>query len=146
MKQKWIWRVLFVVYCALMCLLLFQRLGYEPGIPYTEQLKFNLIPFRTIRLFWEALHSHTYRTAAVINLFGNVIMFIPLGFLLPRVFWKLESVWKVLLTVVFSIIAVELLQLLTLVGTCDIDDLILNVIGAAMGYILHTNTKKILSK
>ncbi len=138
MKQNRIWTVLFGLYCALMLWLLFDRPGYVEGIPYWEQVEsnLNLVPFRTLRLFAELLSDHRPHLvrAAVINLFGNVIMFVPLGFLLPLTFRRLTTLWKALLTTVFLITAVELLQLFTLVGSCDIDDLILNLFGAAIGY------------
>ena len=141
MKQSRIWIVLFGLYCALMLWLLFDRPGYVPGIPYWEQVEsnLNLVPFRTLRLFARLLDSShpEYVRAAVINLFGNVIMFIPLGFLLPVTFRSLSILWKTLLTTALLICAVEILQLFTLVGSCDIDDLILNVLGAALGYGLH---------
>ena len=38
--------------------------------------------------------------------------------------------------VLLLILAVEILQLVTLLGSCDIDDLLLNILGAAMGYVL----------
>ncbi len=141
MKQNRIWAVLFELYGALMLWLLFDRPGYAEGVPYWEQVaqQLNLIPFRTLRLFADLLDSgvRAYIQMAVINLGGNVIMFIPLGFLLPRVFAKLNRFWKVLLTTALIITAVEIIQLLTLVGSCDIDDLVLNVIGAAIGYGVH---------
>ena len=118
--------------------LLFDRPGYDPGIPYWEQVAghLNLIPFRTLRLFTELLNSgiRSYIRMAIINLGGNIIMFIPLGFLLPRVFLRITSLPRVLLTTTVLITLVEILQLFTLVGSCDIDDLILNVIGSAIGY------------
>ena len=141
MKQKRIWVILFGLYGALMLWLLFDRPGYVEGIPYLDQAanNLNLVPFRTLILFARLLDSAhpAYVQAAVINLFGNVIMFIPLGFLLPRVFAKVNRFGKVLLTTALVITAVEIIQLLTLVGSCDVDDLLLNVIGAAIGYGLH---------
>ena len=135
-----------MAYCALMLWLLFDRPGYEPGIPYWEQAAehLNLIPFRTLRLFGELLVSgvRSYIRMAVINLGGNVIMFIPLGFLLPRVFPHLTSLPRVLLVTAVLITAVEITQLFTLVGSCDIDDLILNIIGSAIGYGFHLIAKK----
>ena len=137
---------LFLAYCALMLWLLFDRPGYVPGIPYWQQAAghLNLIPFRTLRLFAGLLDSAQpeYVRAAVINLGGNIIMFIPLGFLLPRVFSRLASLPRVLTATAAVITAVEILQLFTLVGSCDIDDLILNVLGSAIGYGLHSVTKK----
>ena len=146
MNNRKVNTALFMAYCALMLWLLFDRPGYEPGIPYWEQAAehLNLIPFRTLRLFGELLVSgvRSYIRMAVINLGGNVIMFIPLGFLLPRVFPHLTSLPRVLLVTAVLITAVEITQLFTLVGSCDIDDLILNVIGSAIGYGFHLIAKK----
>ena len=146
MRNRRMNTALFLAYCALMLWLLFDRPGYEPGIPYWEQAAehLNLIPFRTLRLFGELLVSgvRSYIRMAVINLGGNVIMFIPLGFLLPRVFPHLTSLPRVLLVTAVLITAVEITQLFTLVGSCDIDDLILNVIGSAIGYGFHLTAKK----
>lgn len=146
MRNRRMNTALFLAYCALMLWLLFDRPGYEPGIPYWEQAAehLNLIPFRTLRLFGELLVSgvRSYIRMAVINLGGNVIMFIPLGFLLPRVFPHLTSLPRVLLVTAVLITAVEITQLFTLVGSCDIDDLILNVIGSAIGYVFHLIAKK----
>lgn len=130
-----------MAYGALMLWLLFDRPGFTPGVPYWEQVagQLNLVPFRTLRLFTHLLDSgvRAHIRMAVINLGGNVIMFIPLGLLLPKVFPKMSSLPRVLLTTAAIITAVELIQLFTLVGCCDVDDLILNVAGAAIGYGLH---------
>lgn len=137
---------LFLAYGALMLWLLFDRPGYDPGIPYWEQAAghLNLIPFRTLRLYAGLLDSgvRSYIRMSVINLAGNIIMFIPLGFLLPRVFSRLTSLPRILLATTVLITVVEIIQLFTLVGSCDIDDLILNVIGSAIGYGFHKTAKK----
>ena len=134
--KKRIWPFLFGLYCALMWLLLFNRSGYEAGIPYWEQLKCNLLPFKTItRFLWALRFSHGgVRTHAFINLAGNVVMFIPFGFFLPKLWQKQRKLWRTLLTTALIILLVELTQMFTLVGSCDTDDLILNTLGAAIGY------------
>lgn len=146
MGSRKTYTALFIAYCALMLWLLFDRPGYVEGIPYWEQVsgQLNLIPFRTLRLFAQLLDSSrpAYVRAAVINLVGNVIMFIPLGFLLPRVFPKCATLRRVLPVTAAIIVAVEIIQLFTLVGSCDIDDLILNVLGSALGFRIHSFTKK----
>ena len=148
-KQK-LHTALFLAYGALMIWLLFDRPGYDPAVPYWDQVtaQLNLIPFRTLRLFAGLLDSgvRSHITMAVINLGGNIIMFIPLGFLLPKVFPKRSSLPRVLLTTAIIITIVEIIQLFTLVGSCDIDDLILNSLGFLMGYgifllIRKRNTK-----
>lgn len=136
---------LFVLYCALMLWLLFDRNRYLEGVPYWEQVGQNisLIPFHTIRLYarllTDAARPRLVRLA-VMNLFGNIFMFLPLGFFLPTLWQGLRRLWRVLLLTAAIVTAVELIQMLTLVGSCDIDDLILNLLGAALGYGLFRLT------
>ncbi len=119
-------------------LLFGQRWGFDSSTPYSEQLQqnINLVPFETIRLFWNIVKNSSsgYMTRyAFKNLIGNVVMFVPLG-LLPCVFRKLNSFTKYIITVVITIAIIEVIQLFTLLGSCDIDDLMLNVVGAVIGY------------
>ena len=145
MGKKWN-AVLFSLYCGLMLWLTLDRSGAAEGVPYWEQVRdsLNLVPFRTILKFVPLL---TFSRAslvrlAVVNLFGNIVMFIPLGFFLPRVFPKLRRIWKTLLVTLLSISVIELVQLFSLVGSCDIDDLILNLTGAVIGYGIFKLTHK----
>ena len=135
--------LLFCIYSGFMLYLLFNRAGGIEGMDYWKQIRMNLNlePFHTIRLFLRVLGRKDYLSAAVINLAGNVIMFIPLGFLLPRVFPTLGQFWQTILVTALIITVVELTQLFTLLGSCDIDDLILNLIGAAIGYGISKLTK-----
>lgn len=133
-------RLVFGAYCALMLWLLFgQRLGLSTPGGYLEQLRWNLnvVPFRTLSEFLtmaeRTTNIHLVRHA-FINLAGNVVMFVPLGFLLPCIWPKLRTFRRFLLCVALVIATVEILQLFTLLGSCDIDDLILNVLGATIGF------------
>lgn len=141
MKQRKItlWHMIWILYCAMMLWLLFHRTGYEEAIPYAQQLKYNLIPFETITRFWRLLDSSdaVLRRHAVINLAGNVIMFIPLGFFLPKLWPWQRAFPRTMLTTAGIITAVEIAQLLTLVGSCDTDDLILNLFGSGLGYGIY---------
>lgn len=138
MKKRNIWIWLFASYCLLMFWLLFNRPGFDPAQPYQDQLRFNLKPLSTIRHFLRLLDSNNggLRRHAFVNLVGNVIMFTPLGIFLPKLWPALRKFGRFLLTVVLAIVAVELIQLVALVGTCDVDDLLLNVFGAAVGFAL----------
>ena len=141
MKEKVspLWKILLAAYLALMVWLLFFRDGYDPSIPYSQQLKFNLTPFATIGRYLDHLswkNRPDLWRGATVNLVGNVLMFIPLGWLVPRVFPQLRKFWKALALLTLAIVAVELIQLVALVGTCDVDDLILNVAGICLGYPL----------
>ena len=145
-KHKKLNTALFAAYCALMLWLLFDRAGAIEGVEYWEQIamSLNLKPFHTIMRYTRLLDSAKPHLVhlAVINLFGNVIMFIPLGYFLPLIFGKLQKLWKTLLATALIITLVEIVQLFTLMGICDIDDLILNLAGAAIGYAPYRLTNK----
>ena len=49
-------------------------------------------------------------------------------------FPRLKGLWRVLGASAAAVICVEICQMLTLLGRCDIDDLILNLLGTALGY------------
>lgn len=132
--------IIFILYCITMLLLLFaRRTVYFTG-SYAEQLKMNLnlVPFDTMRRFIYVLRhsSNPYMLKfAHINLGGNVAAFVPFGFFLPYLYAKQRKFIVFFASAVGTIVAVELTQLFTLRGSCDIDDLILNLIGSILGFL-----------
>ena len=139
----------FAVYALLMLWLLFgQRLGYSKDGEYSEMLlaNINLVPFHTVGLFVRSLlrsENPALLRHAVINLAGNVVMFVPLGFFIPAVFVRMRTFAKTVLCSAAVVTVVEIIQLFTLLGSCDIDDLILNMLGVAVGFIIFKNVKPI---
>ena len=128
---------IFAVYCIWMLVLLFDREQAAQSL--------NLEPLRTIRLFIRVLlydPSQYNIRLAIVNLFGNIVLFIPLGYFLPRLWKGLRKWWRTWLTTLLVMTAVELTQLFTLRGTCDVDDLILGLLGAAIGYGIFCLFKK----
>ena len=136
----------FCLYCAVMLFLLFARSEPADAFPYWEQVRSwtSLTPLRTIRrqVRW-LLHSKKvyFFRHAVVNLAGNVVLFLPLGIFLPCLLPKLNRFWKVMLAAAGIIVTVEIAQVLTLLGRCDIDDLILNLAGTAIGYGIYKGTR-----
>jgi len=131
---------LLCLYGAVMLWLLFHREPYSGEIRWDQVgARLNLEPFVTVRRYWRLLHSQRPYLVrlGVVNLAGNVVMFIPLGSLLPEVFPGLRRFWKLFLTAGLMICAVEISQMLLLVGSCDVDDLILNLAGVTVGYVLY---------
>ena len=133
--------ILFLLYSAIMLWMLFDRDRYDPTQTYQSQLlaHLNLIPFRTNWTYIQLLigpSTFSQLRHAVICLFGNILTFIPLGFFLPRLWTHLRTLPRTLLTGGIIVLCIELLQLLTLTGSCDIDDLLLNLPGIALGYAL----------
>ena len=100
-----------------------------------RQYRYNLIPFVEIRRFW-VYRKQLGLMAVVTNLFGNVIGFLPFGFILPVILDKMRSGWLIVLAVFGLSVTVEVIQLITKVGCFDVDDMILNTAGAALGYLL----------
>lgn len=74
------------------------------------------------------------------NILGNVVIFIPLGLLLPVIF-KRES-RDILLGGVILSASIEIIQLIFGLGSTDIDDFILNMLGAMLGYWLFKVIKE----
>jgi len=102
----------------------------------------NLIPLNTIKHFCGLLRSKNYSifTVGFINIVGNIFMFIPLGVFLPAIF-KAQRKWYILFPCASVFISfLEYLQYATALGTADIDDLILNLIGVLIGYILYRSS------
>ncbi len=101
--------------------------------------RYNLIPFYEIRRFiHSAMNAGSIKFVDVlINLLGNVLAFIPLGALIRWVRNQKTGLWiAVLYTFLFSL-AIELIQLFTKVGVFDVDDLLLNTCGGAIGYAFY---------
>ena len=138
-----LWRFLFVVYIALMLWLLFGRSpGWSDGSTYRELLRqnINLNPFYTIENYLHFILKNpqsSYFKNCIIELLGNILLFIPAGWLLPRLFKSMRKFFPFLLTCLLAILFVESLQLVTLLGRFDVDDIILNIAGMLIGYILY---------
>lgn len=69
------------------------------------------------------------------NTILNIILFIPLGIMLPFLWKKYNSLRATLIFGFCMSLAIELLQILTYRAT-DINDLIANTVGAVLGYFV----------
>ena len=132
---------LFLFYSVGMLWLLFGRTKFTVYDSYWEQISMNinLRPFRTIMEYVRLLGQETGGyglSVSEINLYGNVVVFLPCGLFLPFLWKRLRSFRRYLLCFCTGLIAIELAQLFTLRGICDIDDLILNVLGASIGFAI----------
>ncbi len=83
---------------------------------------------------------------ALVNLIGNVTMFIPLGIVWPAVFKKLNTHWKVIAAGIGVTLCIEILQLPFFGRASDVDDLIMNTIGYVIGYGIYLGVKKLRTK
>ena len=92
----------------------------------------NLVPFRTIETYISDLSF----SVAFMNIFGNIIPFIPLGFLMPMAFPSQRNIIKTMISCFLIILSVEILQLVLFLGSFDIDDIILNLLSCFIGFII----------
>jgi len=79
----------------------------------------------------------------LINVIGNTAMFIPLGIVWPSVFKRLDTHGKVMAAGVGFSLCIEILQLPFFDRVTDIDDLILNSVGFAVGYGIYLLVKAV---
>lgn len=105
------------------------------GMPTVNYVRFeinlNLIPFAGM-------------AADLKNTILNVLLFIPLGFMLPVLWEKYRSPKKTVLFGLGVSLAIELLQMLTFRAT-DVNDLITNTMGAFLGYGLFCSARRMIS-
>ena len=125
---------LFLIYMAGLIYFLFFAESYGRGS--VEMIyDYNLCPFREINRYLSFRRELGSRIV-FLNLAGNVIGFMPFGALLPLMARSTRKAWKTVL-LGFEISAlIEISQFLLQVGCFDIDDILLNTLGALLGYLL----------
>ena len=136
-------RIIFVLYLFLVIKLLIFKYPmtelkeiidtWERGIIWEglESANFNL--FKTIKMYI----NYAYKLNSFENLVGNVAVFFPYGFLLPRISRWANNWLTTMGAAFFFSLGIELFQLFSAFGAFDVDDLLLNVLGALIGYWIH---------
>ncbi len=143
----------FICYMILLVYFLFFSEEYGRTEPY-ETYKYNLELFKEIKRYWynrEKIGTLLF----LINLVGNVVVFMPFGFLVPVMYREQRKdvvyrghyfrsmLFVLLLGFLFSLV-IEFVQLVTKVGCFDVDDLLLNTSGVLLGYIIYYISKKLI--
>lgn len=155
-RNFWL-KALFIIYCLLLITILFlnneYRMGGFQNINTFSKEHFetsNLIPFATIIEYIIGVISNDINTSIVIiNFATNLLLFAPMGFFIPVLFQsKIKNIKQFVIMIIILTLIVEILQFITYRGSTDIDDIILNTIGAVSMYmIMRTKfAKKLLKK
>jgi glycopeptide antibiotics resistance protein len=101
----------------------------------SDTMRYYLIPFWSYDVLnYKIIAQHIL----------NVLLFVPIGFLLGAVLIELGSMQIIKIGCLLSVM-IEFLQLLTRRGVCNIDDVIHNTIGCAIGYGIFRLCKSILT-
>ena len=114
------------------------------GFSLYLQTRVNLIPFYTIKEISDVGGFYT----VIVNNLGNILVLMPMGVFLPLIFFRQRRILMFVLTVTLCVILIESTQMLFLMGVWDIDDLILNVTGAVIMFLVMRSkiTAKIYEK
>ncbi|MCD8125552.1 MAG: VanZ family protein [Lachnospiraceae bacterium] len=141
MKKSHAWRRLWRIYILLLFVFVVIKFnGSLEGLSERIEMysqpgyrNYNLIPLRTIRMQLRYVRADWAR----LNLLGNVLAFLPFGFLLPLAYGKrMNSLQRVFFVGLISVAVIELFQLITKLGSFDVDDILLNMLGILGGYWL----------
>ena len=119
-------------------LIIFATILFVPITFHPETHSLNLIPFH-----WVGKAERAEQL--IVEKIPNVMLFIPLGFFLPVVFRSKRKLWKTV-SISFAVtFSVEFVQYF--IGrSSDIDDILTNLLGAILGYMVFVIFGKILRK
>ena len=141
-RNRWAAVIFFVLYILLLFYILFFSELSGRGLMNRARISYNMQPFLEIKRYlfhWRQIGL----LASLLNLFGNIIGFAPLGFLLPSFSRRCRRYWyNTVMAGYLLSFTVEFTQLIFRAGSCDIDDIILNTLGTALGYLLFRLVQK----
>ncbi|MGA3675864.1 VanZ family protein [Lysinibacillus agricola] len=148
---KTIWKSIFTIYILMLLIfVVFKFNGDVYSVIDTIRTNMdrgvgvNLIPFSTIGAYISDIND----SVSIINILGNIIPFIPMGFIIPMAFPSQRNVFKTIISSLLLIFSIEILQIIFYVGSFDIDDIILNLLSCFIGFMLfitYKNTFKVVS-
>lgn len=128
-------KILFVLYIIfLVYFLCFAEWYGRVGVG--TEYRYNLELFKEIKRFWE-YRGELGMFAVATNLLGNILIFVPYGFFVAMANEK-GGFWKSILYSFGLCFCVEVFQLVTKVGSFDVDDILLNTIGGVLGYLFFS--------
>ena len=122
-------RLLILMYINLLVIIYFTFSPLCLDLDEIFNCRINPVPF-------VYLMDYDNRTHMIYNVFGNILMFVPTGIILPVLYKRLNNFFKVIGTGFLISLTIEILQLPFADRTSDVDDLIMNTLGVAAGYIL----------
>ncbi len=103
------------------------------GVGTIWDLRFIASPTTFDRVY---LMPFSSSTESMMPYFLNVIMTIPLGFLLPLIWKQFRTMKKVAFTGFLFSVSIEFSQLLTQTRNTTLDDVMMNTLGAVIGYVI----------
>ena len=135
---------LFVFYCAILLgALIISRVDFQTFAQTKAaywnniDLNTNFNPLETVRLYINAIkYDYIGMEIPLSNLVGNAMLFMPMAVFLPCLFRPMRRFWLFFLTMTLVLVTVEALQLLLACGSCDVDDVLLNLVGTLIVFAI----------
>ena len=129
---KW---VCFLAYLLFLGYMLFYSVGFD-RVEH-ENYRYNLIMFQEIMRYYNLGMRTGSWSLFVLNVIGNIVVFMPIGMFLPSLFARCRNIFLTTIVSLEISLCVEVVQLITKVGSFDVDDLLLNTLGGICGYIVY---------
>lgn len=107
--------------------------SWERGVILEGLDTANFTLFKTIKMYIR--YSHKLNSFE--NLIGNIVVFIPFGLLFPYVMKRGRNFLVMLFNAFLFVTGIEIFQLFSAFGAFDVDDILLNCVGAVIGYLLY---------
>ena len=140
--QKWI-KIIFAVYLLVLVKVIIFKYPFDELYAIAQTWRrdvileglgtANFIPFKTIKMYIK----YADKLNSFENLAGNILAFVPFGFLLPLVRKNESKLADVFANALILVIGIEVFQLFSAFGAFDVDDIILNCLGAVLGYFVY---------
>lgn len=131
------YKFVFLIYIlTLLYLLLFSKTlqRNEASLDYRYNLEF----LKEIKRYMSwALQNNEGAKEMLVNVIGNIVLFMPFGVLFPKAFKTNIKLWQIVIYGFLFSLIVEGIQLYTKKGSFDVDDLFLNSIGVSIGFLLY---------
>ena len=128
MTTRWVAGILLGVWLAAGLLLTLEPIEPPAGLVVVP----NLIPLHTIAIYFANLDSPFW----IRQLVGNLVLLLPVGLLAPIAFPALNGWIRIFLVALALSVAIEVAQLWIPNRMPDVDDVLLNVAGAMLGYAI----------
>lgn len=142
---RWVLWALLICYLGILADLVFLSAAFgRVDASINRYSTMNLIPFRTVMIYIRGIRV-VGPMAVVINILGNIGVFVPIGFLLPILWKRCRRLLQLTLIALCGSVFIEVTQGFFAVGVVDVDDVILNVTGALLGYGLYYMNRKRLN-
>lgn len=117
------------------------KLGVDTHLKDSGVWGLNLVPFRTILTY----HKHVSGFNYLSNIWGNILLIVPLGLMAPLLWKAYSKFWPLFFQGLVFLLLVETIQYKT-GRSGDIDDIILNLIGLSLGYLLSKALTRVFPK